>query len=128
VDVAKRQTSDGHTGSGGSSGRAVLVVLLDDNTVLGDARQSDVFVGDAGDGAGGTRDGLDANTVLGVGNGAGRDGYSLDDVIVTATDRADRETVATRAGSAGEGDTCARVDGETIILVLNVGAADDDVG
>jgi len=42
----------------------VLVVLLDDNAVLGDARELDTLVRDALDRAGGTVYGLDAHTVL----------------------------------------------------------------
>jgi len=62
VDVVQGQTGDGDS-IGGSTGRAaVLVVLLDDNTVLGDTRESDVLVSDTLDGTGGAGDGLDADT------------------------------------------------------------------
>lgn len=63
---ATRNTVDGETGDGdaggGCTGRtAVLVVLLDDDAVFGDAGEGDALVGYAGDGAGGTVDGLDAD-------------------------------------------------------------------
>lgn len=54
---------------------AVLVVLLDDDAVLGDARQRDVLVGDVLDGARRVVDGLDAHAVLRVFDGGGRYGY-----------------------------------------------------
>ena len=43
-----------------------LVILLNDNAVLGDAAESDIFIGNAGDGSSGVVDGLDADAVLGV--------------------------------------------------------------
>lgn len=66
---ATRNTIDGKArngdaGGGGTSRTAVLVVLLDDDAVFGDAGECDVLVGYAGDGAGGAIDGLDANTWL----------------------------------------------------------------
>lgn len=51
LDVAQGQASDGDAAGGSASGAAVLVVLLNDDAVLGDSRQSDVLVGDALDGA-----------------------------------------------------------------------------
>lgn len=66
---ATRNTIDGEVGDGdaggGCTGRtAVLVVLLNDDAVFGDARECDVLVGYAGDGAGGAIDGFDANAWL----------------------------------------------------------------
>ena len=62
MHVVDSQIGDGDT-VGGLSGRAaVLVILLDDETVLGDSGEGDVLVGDALDGAGGAGDSLDANT------------------------------------------------------------------
>lgn len=49
LDVLDGQASDGDAGSGLAGGRAVLVILLDDNTVLGNVAESDVLVSDAGD-------------------------------------------------------------------------------
>ena len=60
------QIRDGHTRRRGTCGRAVLVVLLDDDAVAGDVGEGDAAVGDAGDGARGVVDGLDAHAVLGV--------------------------------------------------------------
>jgi hypothetical protein len=45
-NLAHLQVGDGNTAGGGASGAAVLVVLLNDNTVLGDAAQGDVGVVD----------------------------------------------------------------------------------
>ena len=62
MDVVDSQIGDGDTAGGGSGRAAVLVILLDDDTVLGDSGEGDVLVGDALDGAGSAVDGLDANT------------------------------------------------------------------
>jgi hypothetical protein len=62
LNVAHGQASNRDAVSGGSGRAAVLIVLLDDDTVLGDSGEGDVLVGDALDGAGGTVDGLDADT------------------------------------------------------------------
>lgn len=43
---------------------------MDDDSVLGDVLESDILVGDVGDAASLARDGLDADTVVGVGYGA----------------------------------------------------------
>ena len=63
---ATRNTIDGKTGNrdagGGCAGRAaVLIVLLNDDAVFGDAGEGNALVGYAGDGAGGSVDGLDAD-------------------------------------------------------------------
>jgi hypothetical protein len=50
-------------------------------------------------------------------DGGRGDSDSLHDVIGTATDRPDAETVSSGAGSSSEGDRCSRVDGEAVILV-----------
>ena len=62
VNVVQGQTGDGDSVGGSTSWAAVLVVLLDDNPVFGDTRESDVLISDALDGAGSTGDGLDADT------------------------------------------------------------------
>jgi endonuclease V-like protein UPF0215 family len=48
--------------------------------------------------------------VLGVDDGAVRDRHALDDVVGAAADRADRDTVSTRAVTVGEDDVRAGVD------------------
>lgn len=103
-DAVNGDISDGDTGGGGAGGRAVLVVLLDDDTVVGDSGELDVRVGDLADITGLLVDGLDADTVGGVADSGVGDGHVLDGVVITATDRADGETVATGAGTAGERD------------------------
>lgn len=59
---------DGQVGDRDASGWSarrgtVLVVLLDDDAILGDVLERDVLVGDALHGASGAGDGLDANTI-----------------------------------------------------------------
>lgn len=69
MDVVDSKTGDRDAGGGVTSWGAVLVVLLDNDTVIGDAREGDVFVGDAGDGSRSIVNGLDADTVRRVANG-----------------------------------------------------------
>lgn len=125
-NLANLEVGDGDAGGGSASRAAVLVVLLNDDTVLGNVGQGDAGVLDVGDGAGGAVDGLDADAVVAVGDGAVLDADGLDDVVGAAADGADGETVATAAGAAGEGDVGARVDGEAVVLVLDDGARDVD--
>lgn len=103
-DTVNGDIGDGDTSGGGAGGRAVLVVLLDDDTVLGDTGELDVGVGDLADITGLLVDGLDADTVGRVADGGVGDGHVLDGVVITATDGSDGETVATGAGTAGERD------------------------
>lgn len=44
---------------------AILITLFDDDSVVSDARKSNVLIGDAAHRASGTRDGLDAYTCTG---------------------------------------------------------------
>lgn len=62
-DTLNSQASDRHTGCRRASRAAVLVILLDDDTIL-DVGERDALERHACDSAGGTRDGLDANTVV----------------------------------------------------------------
>lgn len=95
LNVGESDISDGNTSSWLTSWAAVEVILLDDNTVLGNVGEGDVLVGNAGDGSSSTGDGLDADTVLRVLNGGGQDLDVGDSVVGTATDRSDGETVTT---------------------------------
>jgi hypothetical protein len=52
---------------------------------------------------------------------------AVNNIVVTSSNRADRKTVAAGAGSAGEGDVFARVDGDAVILVLDDGTLDPNV-
>ena len=125
-DARDLEIGDGNTGGGLASGGAVLVVLLDDDTVLSDVGEGDVLVGDVGDGASGARDGLDADTVVGVENLGVLDDNVLDGVVGAATDGADGQTMTTRASTTDEVDVGTRVDGKAVVLVLDVGVGDGD--
>lgn len=127
-DLVDGDVGDGDTGSGSSSGRTVLVILLNDDTVLGDVGESDGVVLDIGNGTGSARNGLDADTVVGVGDGGVEDANCLDGVVRASTNGSDGETVTAAAVTAGEGDVGTRVDGETIILVLDDGSRDVHAG
>ena len=91
--------------------------MLDDNTVLGDAGESDIFVGNARDGPRGVIDGLDPHAVLGVLDGGGRDGNGLYGVVGAAADGSYRKTVPSRTSSACEGNRSTGVYGEAVVLV-----------
>lgn len=77
-----------------SGSAAVLVVLLDDDTVVCNAREGDVGVGDVRHGSGGSRVGLDADAVLGISHSAVRESDIQDSVVALASDTSDRETVS----------------------------------
>lgn len=89
--------------------------------------KGDVLVGNVLDLTSGAGDGLDAGTVVGVDDLRVKDLHGVNDVVVTATDGADRETVATGAVSTGEGDVSAGVDREAVVLVVDGGAGNSDV-
>jgi hypothetical protein len=55
------------------------------------------------------------------------DFHSVDDVVVAATDRADRQAVAAGAVAAGESDIGTAVNSQAVVLVINSGAGDGDV-
>jgi hypothetical protein len=128
VNVGESKTLDRDTAGWGTSWGAVLVILLNDNTVGGDTREGDVLVGNTADGTSGTRDGLDTDTVGRVLDSGGFDNNVRDSVVRSATDGTDGETVSTRASSSREGDASTRVDGQAVILVLDDGVDDLDVG
>lgn len=108
-DTVDSEVSDGDTGGGLAGGATVLVVLLDDDTVLLDVLEGDVLVGHAADRAGSTRDGLDTDTVVGVDDGGVGNLDVLDGVAVAVTDGTDGDTVTAGAGSAGEFDVLCHV-------------------
>lgn len=87
----------------------------------------DVAVGDAGDLASGAGDGLDAHTVVGVHNLRVGDMDGVNGVVVAAANRADGETVTTRAVAASEGDISTAIDSEAVILVVDSRAGDGDL-
>ena len=127
-DTADCQVRDGNT-SRRSTGRAtVLVVLLDDNTILGDVGQGDTLVLDIRNRARRVVHRLDAHAIVRVGDGAVENAHRLDRVVGPAADGADREAVAAAARAACEGDVGARVDGQAVVLVLDDGARNVDAG
>ena len=127
-DAGDGEVGDGNTGGGRACRRAVLIVLLDDDAVLGDVGEGDVLVGDVRDGTSSARDGLDADTVVGVANLRVLNDNALDGIVRAATDRADGQAVTTRAGTTGEVNIGSGVDGQAVILVLDVGVGDGDTG
>jgi hypothetical protein len=124
LDVLDGEASDRNTSGGLASRGAILVILLDDNAVLGNVLEGNVLVGDARDGTGGTRDGLDADTVVRVDDGGIRDDDVLDGVVAASTYRANGDAVSARAGATGEMDVRTGVDSQAVVLVLDVGVGD----
>jgi hypothetical protein len=121
--------------------------LLDDDTVLSNAGEGVAAVCDTRDGTSGARDSLDADTVVAVDDLVVGEVNVADSVVVTAANGADGKTVTASAGAAGEGDVSytkllvasskkeresqiltARVDGNTIILVVNDSVGDGNTG
>jgi len=107
LNILHSQTRDRHTSGRSTSGAAVLVVLLNHDTVLCNVLERNVLVGDAADGAGSAVDGLDAHAVVRVGDGGRQDLDVLDGVVRAAADGADADAVAAGAGAAGESDVSA---------------------
>lgn len=127
LDVRDSKTSDRDAVSRLASRRAVFVVLLDDDALLGDVLESDALVLDVLDTAGLAGNSLDADAVVGVDDLGVGDGHAVDDVVVAAADGADGQAMAAGAVAAGEGDVFAAVDGEAVVLVVDSGAGDGDV-
>src|SRR5205823_5025640 len=71
---------------------------------------------------------LDPDSILGVGNRTALNNHSVDDIIRTASDAADGQTVAAAACATHEVDIGAGVDGETVVLILDVRVGDGDAG
>lgn len=108
-NVFHSQVSDWHTGRRVASGATVLVVLLEDDAIVGDAGENDVGKAHTRDRAGRAGDGLDANTVCRVRHRRVRDSHVLDGVVVAAAHGADRQTVTAGAGTASEDDVLCEV-------------------
>ena len=114
--ISHGKASDRDASGGLAGGRTVLVVLLDNNTVLGDSREDVAGVSDAGDLASSAVDSLNTETVLRVGDLVVQELDVGDGVVVTTTDGTDGETVATSAGGARNSDVGTRVDSDTVVL------------
>ena len=89
--------------------------------------EGDALVNDVMDRALGVGDGLDADTVVGVNDLRVKNLHGVNDVVGTAADGADGETVATVAVAASESDVFTTVDGKTVVLVVDGGTGDGDV-
>jgi hypothetical protein len=96
-DLVQLEVRDRDASGRLAGGRAVLVVLLDDDAVLGDAGERDAGVGDVGDGARRAVHGLDPYAVLRVDHLRVCERHVLDRVVVAAAHGADGEAVATVA-------------------------------
>lgn len=99
-DAIHGETGDWHTVGWGARGRAILIVLLDHDAVIGDTRESDVRKGHIADRTSSIIDCLDANSIRRVTHGGVGDSYVFHSVIVAVAHRADGETVAARASGS----------------------------
>lgn len=104
LDVLESKVGDRETAGGVAVEVTAVVVLLDEDTVLLDVGEGDVRVGDLVDLAGLVLEGLDADTVGGVGDLGVEELDVVNDVVVAATDGADGETMATVAVTILEDD------------------------
>jgi hypothetical protein len=114
--ISHGKASDRNIGSGFPGRRSVLIVLLNNYTVLGDVGEDVAGVSNAGDLSSSTVDSLDTETVLRVGDLVIQELDVGDGVVVTTTDRTDGETVAASAGGTRHGDISTRVDSDAVIL------------
>lgn len=127
-DLVDGDISDGNTSTGSTLGRAVVIILLNDDAVLGNVLEGDRVILDIGNRACRSINSLDADTVVRVGNDRVEDADSLDNIVRAATNGADRQAVATAAVSSSEGNVGARVDGEAVVLVLDNSTRDVNTG
>lgn len=110
------QSSDWDACGGCASRGTVLVVLLNDNTVLLDAGKGVTAVCDSRNGTSGARDSLDTDAVVAVDDLVVGEVDVADSVVVATANGTDRETVTASARAAGEGDISTRVDSYTVVL------------
>jgi hypothetical protein len=118
-DTAERNAGDCNTVCGATSWSTVEVILLDIDTVVTDVRELDVAVCDVLDSTGGIRIGLDAASVLGIGDGAVGEGDAGNSVVGFAANGTDGKTVASRASHACDENVGTGGDGDTVVLVLD---------
>lgn len=114
-DPTQRQIRDRHT----RRSAGPIVRLRDNDAVVGPARDGDVLVRDALDRARVARDGLDAHGLLAVDDLAALKRHVRDRVVVAAAHGADGQPMAAGAVAAGEDDAGARVDCDTVVLVVD---------
>ncbi len=104
MNIAQSQPRNRHTTSRCPCGRAILVILLDDNAVTGNSGECDILVRDAGDLTCFLIHGLDAHAVGGGGDSRTGDQDVLDGIVGPAANGADGEAMPARAGAACECD------------------------
>ena len=100
--ICHGQSGDGHARGRSPRGRAVLIILLYNQAILGDAGQLDVGESHPAHRARGLVHRFDSNAVGGVAHGGLGDSHVLNDIVVATANRADRQAMATRTGSTAE--------------------------
>lgn len=106
---------------------SILVILLDINSVVGDARKSNVLVDNVADTTAGAGIRLDATTILAVHDLGVFEGHSIDGVIALASNRTDAQPVATRAVQIIHSDLASTRNSDTVILIVDLDALESDV-
>jgi len=113
--AVERQISDRDATGWGSGRAAILIILLDDNAVVCNARKRNILVSHVGDRASGIVDSLNADTVLAVLHRGRFNGDALHGVVAAATDRADAQAMSSGASAASKGDVRSGVDSQAVL-------------
>ena len=105
--------------------------MLHVDAVGGDARERDVAVYNVLNleaySAGFSRVGLDAATVLAIGDSLLRERHSVNGVIALAAYRADAQPVAAGARHACDKNVCAASDSDAVVLVVDLGVLERQI-
>jgi len=128
LDILESNVCDRDSVGGVTSGLAVLVILLNNKTLLNNLVKSDVLKANVVDLTGSTIDSLNTDTIIRVDNLRVLDQDIVNNVVAAATDGTDGKTMATRAETVKELDTVTRVDSNTVILVVDDSTVNGDVG
>lgn len=126
-NTLKSNVRHSDTVGGGTSRPAIQIILLHINTILADIRESDVLKAHTSNRTRRPRDSLNAHPVHRVDNLRRRNRHVADGVIATTTDGTNRQPVSAVAVPVREGDMLARVNSQTVVLVVHRRVVDVDI-
>lgn len=127
LDVAQGKAGNRDTAGSRSVQITAVVVLFDQNAVLGNARHGQVRVRDVVDLSGLSRKRLDADGLSALRDLIVRERDGVHGVVLAASYATDRQAVTTRAKTVLESDMGTGVDCDTVVLIVDLCAVDDDV-